>query len=962
MRKKQGIETEEKMKRGHTRNKCRSLLAAALAVLLFFVCLPLPVGAEEEDPVQRTWWARIAAGDFSMLEEEAQETRTLLVRTHGSLREYSDFIPQDINGDGREELLWCYRSGGDEPVCLLAAFANENNNVRMVLCTPQNASRDILLPSAEEEECYLVNGERILYLNHNTWTVSEVHCTEVLFDRHFDSFAGEGLSMYLVADEETYTAEVDAAVRRRLSFVDGRGVWYFRVPTGSETDEGIPIGADAFMAALLELTGRSFAQLLPAYETMRTGIERGVARHLYSFRTGLSRRDVFCSVAWPQIDADASSFSPAINAILKQEAFEMTGLFTDTEEGVPAEPEEVLDRYLADRASHGYGSDVRYRILHDDDTLVSVLFREEGSGRLKLLTVSKLNGRQIQIGDLTTTKLLSAALQKNSAEVFALEENLKRRREEETDGELIRKAFEETLASSEDWKSIGLDEQYLYLVLQEETQGAFLLRVPRWEAGVDSPGHMHLLTLHRAYPFLREVLDDAECLKVRRRAGGFDIDYRTMDGGSVSARLVNAEEEAGTFDSPEAARDYYMAQFADVTGFTTGSFLRQDAAAEEDPEHPDSRGRFYATETAFGEGGHALLTAGERAYELTQRCRSTRGGFLLREDDAQTDVEGMLRMEADGNGLWNNTKDVSRTLIRRLTEEKTVRIEFTKPVPRRIRMRIVPEAEGGILAETELELTELPPYRFADFNADGIDDLAVTVGEEERLFLYDDASAAFTAIPSLYEEYETWVQGGYGGVTFRYDAGTGYLLLLYSTEEDADYKRSLYLPEQPEEAVRELQLGETYRGDYRYEITDRTGERAETMLLLICAPDAPEAYDSIRFAEELFRSRYVFDERIARPDAGAEGEGETGAEGGRGAEVRVILGQLYRPDLFAPGYEYRLYLLEEGGTLLYTYDVPVTDLLTEVQRGTAEGKEALVLRFETGEVLTLPLDGLYGQD
>ncbi|MBR0090100.1 MAG: hypothetical protein IJP92_00140, partial [Lachnospiraceae bacterium] len=623
--------------------------ACCLTGCLLAVLFVAGTAHAEEEPSPASWTERIEAGDFLVLTKDPQELQSLLSRTYENLQAASRYVLQDINHDGAEELLWLFDDAGGDVTYVIAAFAKGADGVRTVLVAEQETSGGFLYPVLTDESVFFMNGERMLKLQHNTWLVSEFHCTEVLFDRGFDTFAGEGLTMYLVTDGDAYEAQVDAALKRRLSFLDGRGVRYFQIPVGSSTDEGIAIGADAFMEAFKELAGKPFAQIAPAYETMRTGIERGVARHVVAGRPGEEGNATSYPLAYPQIEEDASAFSPAINTILQQEAFSMA-------EG-----------------------EVSYRILHDDDTMISVLFRsvngEEGGEELKLLTVSKLNGRKIQIGDLTTTERIIKALEKNAAEVFALDKEMRRVRDDSIDKEAVKAAFEETVSASEEWKSIGMDEQYLYLSLRMSADRETLLRLPRWEAQVDSPGHMHLLTLHRAYPFLKDVLDDAECLTVRRRAGGFDIAYRTMDGGSVTARLAGTEEKRREFETPEQARDYYMAQYADVTGFATGTFERQDAASG---DMRGDGGMFDTVETAFGEGGRAFIYAGERAYELTQRCQSTRGGFLLRRDSGLTDVAGTLRMEITGNGLWNNEQDGTRTEIRRMAEEKTFRFVFLK--------------------------------------------------------------------------------------------------------------------------------------------------------------------------------------------------------------------------------------------------------------------------------------------
>ncbi|MBR5970833.1 MAG: hypothetical protein IK016_10890 [Lachnospiraceae bacterium] len=922
----------------------RTLLLLLCAFVLFVSRVAALRVRAEEEPKPPSWPEGILSGDFSGLTGTDAETAAVLGKTYERLYRDSRFELRDLNHDAVEELLWLYGGAEEDPLYLLAVFAEDAGDARLVMHMPEDGGAGFIDPSGDRAAFYIAHGEQILYLQHNSWTVSEVHCAEVLFDRQLDLYAGEALMMYLVEDAEAYGSSVDAAVRRGLSFVDGRGVWYFRLPTGRATDEGIRIGADAFMTAFRERCGTSFAQLLPAYETMRTGIERGVARQQFQYRSGRAEEQLSFSVTWPQIAEGASSFSPVINTLLKQEAFALTNAY-DPAADEAAAPEQAVQKRLS--AGEGENEEVRYRILHDDDTMISVLFRHRAGDAqtLKLLTVSKLNGRQIQIGDLTTTERLTKALGKETAEVFVPDEDLKRRRDETKRREEIQSVFEATTASSGDWKSIGLDEQYLYLVLREEGAEPFLLRVPRWEAGVDSPGHMHLLSMHRAYPFLKDVLDDAECLTVRRRMGGFDIEYRTTDGGSVSARLSDAQDMPKAYDSPDRARDAYMAKYADVTGFVTGSFAWENPAAGETVE-----ASFDTVETAYGEGGRAFLSVDGKGYELTQRCSATRGGFLLREEDGSLRVSAVLRMEEDGNGDWVNTEQKGMTVFRNVSEETRLRLVLSEPSEALVRMEVFSEREEEErrILQTEFEEAELPVLHFPDLNADGTDDLELRFAELSYLYMYDPEEDALRALPELRERYAAGETEGF--VSVRYDPGAGAMIVTLYDGDRKEQERLLHLTEQPEVAVREYR-SEEKDGERRFVVTDPTQDPAETIAVFRAPSASPEAERMRHLAEDLFRAVYVFDEGLPMPaPAGEEGEGRT---------LRVILGQLYQPDLFSPGYKNRLYVLEEGGELLYTYDIPAEEKVTGVTKGYANGEESLLMQTEGGEPFTLPLSGLY---
>ncbi|MBR0092862.1 MAG: hypothetical protein IJP92_14310, partial [Lachnospiraceae bacterium] len=231
-------------------------------------------------------------------------------------------------------------------------------------------------------------------------------------------------------------------------------------------------------------------------------------------------------------------------------------------------------------------------------------------------------------------------------------------------------------------------------------------------------------------------------------------------------------------------------------------------------------------------------------------------------------------------------------------------------------------------------------YRFTDINEDGYEDLEVTASGETYRCFYAAKTEEFQAAPEVLNR----------AVSFRYDAGTGYLVV---TERQAEgyEERALYLPEDTEQAARKYEE-EAVSGGIRYRVSDLTTGEETVLMELTVADDAADDGEGARVADELFRTRIVWQEVTDAP-AG------TAAAGEESKKVRIIAGQFFRQDLFAPYYENRLYLLEEGGGLLYTYDIPVQERLERVTRGYVNGEEALSLYFETEAPVTIATGSLY---
>ena len=158
----------------------------------------------EEMPDENDIPGRLKYGDFSVLEGLDAEALSELEQVHADTKGSSRYLEADITKDGKRELLWLVARNDMKTEVVIAVFTGTGDTRKRVLWDPET-----------DDDFYLAGREGLVYIRKNEWAVSEVHCTEVLFDRSYELYGGDALTMYLVQDEDSYLNDVDAAMRKR---------------------------------------------------------------------------------------------------------------------------------------------------------------------------------------------------------------------------------------------------------------------------------------------------------------------------------------------------------------------------------------------------------------------------------------------------------------------------------------------------------------------------------------------------------------------------------------------------------------------------------------------------------------------------------------------------------------------------------------------------------------------------
>ena len=836
------------------------------------------------EPDESDYEGRIAAGDFSVLTDEPVNTLQMLSSVYQDVRDRSSYRNKDITGDGVQEYLWLVGTEDTKAEAVIAAFVREKQAMRMILWDPETA-----------EDYYAEGADGLVYIRKNEWIISEFHCTNVLFDRAYNLYAGDGIFLYIVSDETAYQEDVDAALRRRMEDVDGKGVWYYALGTGQDIEQAERLDASDWIDRFHAMTGTTLLYAAPGIEEIRSGVEAGVARKSFMVSRRRANGDSYEeAVYYPQMTEGDKILS--VNNVLRDAAFEaLIQGYPDVRAGET--PEAYLQRMKEDQKV-SRTAESSFRLVSDTDALLSVLYRTRRGAdgvfdktEISFLTIDKQTGRQLQIGDLTNADTIEEAVANGDAELFyASGDDIVFERDDDPkhDVNWIADVFSYTRSAGDVWKKAGLDEQFLFIVVitDRETGSEAILRIPRWKVGMPTPGHMELLTWHEAYPYLSRTLDMATSLTVRKNPGGFSIAYRTDEGGKVSLDLRDSTRElpeSGT--PPEACRDFFAGAFEDMTAFAVGTF---------------EAGDFYAVEQNRGAEGSVFLRVGDHRYVIEQSCINTRGGVMpIRQGSraAQAlDTEGSLFTDSFGAGIWHNYDTGTLTLTRRITLEEMYAFTLIPDPgsPAKDRFERLEVGPAGGVPESFTLSANKGQYLFRDINSDGYADF--TVGEireedhkDEQNFFYHPELARFVAGPEILQ----------GDTPYRFDAETGYALV-----GDPEREVTLYAFD-AEGAFRALRrMTRTQEGDKThltirtlpdpYE-TDPAQEEDMPEELLVDDTLSGEALDD---AEILFRSEIVWQ------------TGLNTASGGR-----ILVTRRNASDIIQPLETVRIYVLDRAGRL-----------------------------------------------
>ena len=833
----------------------------------------------EEVPDENDKAGRLKYGDFSVLEDEDAETVSAMEAVHAETKGRSRYLEADVTDDGSRELLWMVARNDMKTETVIAAFTEKGGSWKRILWDPE-----------ADGDFYLAGRRGLVYIRKNEWAVSEFHCTEVLFDRGYEMYGGDSLTMYLVADEDAYLNEVDAAMRKRLSDITGRGVWYYTLKTGEPQEAAEKVSSGEWMSRFAKMAGEPFAYVAPGIETIRTGTETGIAKNLFLARRSREGAPSYEeALYYPQLTTGERR--DAMNNLLRKGAF--AELLGDAEGRRAADdPETYFETLIADeRISRNAVMD--YGVVTDTDALLSVLFSglwKEGDDEgehLSFLTIDKAAGRQIQLGDLTDVSRIEDAIRNGYGEVFFVDTSdfsYTRDTDKTHDADWLLSVFEQTRKTTDAWKKIGLDEQYLFftVVTGTETEADAVLRIPRWEAGLQSSGHMALFQRHALYPVLRETLDMAQSLVIRKQPDGFLVSYSAKDGGRIRMDIHRTDTELPTDYSPEAERDYFGSMFPEMTAFAAGTYSVNGGRGR----------RYYAIEQEYGDTGYTFLETEDGVYVLDQKGRGTRSLFLT---DAKP-REGVLTVSPycslydDGvhDVTWKNFTDGGMRLSHEISDG--LWFDYTLYPAKDpsdgyeqigIAMR---EGEGGVRFDTGTKDTR---YTFRDVNADGYDDL--TFGEiaeedhtKERNFLFHEGLREYVEGPPELEKK----------TPYRFEPETGYCftgegtgrVTLYAFDEEGVFhaRRSLETKGSGEKT--------------RYRLTTTDGE--EQTVLVDGRADAG-------MIQTLFSSVFLWQGTLdVHP-----GNGETGPL------LRVMITKKRASDIIDPYDVYRVFVADDGGKL-----------------------------------------------
>ena len=822
---------------------------------------------------------RIKYGDFTVLENTDAEAMAEMESVHADTKGRSRYLEADVTRDGAHELLWLVARNDMKTEVVIAVFAEQGGNWKRILWDPETGN-----------DFYLAGREGLVYVRKNEWAVSEVHCTEVLFDRGYELYGGESLTMYLVADEDLYLNEVDAAMRKRLDDITGRGVWYYMLKTGQPQEDAEKVSSGEWMSRFARMCGAPFAHVAPDIETIRTGTETGIAKNMFLARRSREGAPAYEeALYYPQITT--GDRRDAINNLLRKGAFaELLG----DEEGREAadDPDTYFDRIVADEKI-SRTSVMDYGVVTDTDALLSVLFsslREENgeaTEQLSFLTIDKKAGRQVQLGDLTSVDKITEAIRNGYGEVFFVDTtdfSYTHDEDKTHDAGWILSAFEQTRTRTDAWKKVGLDEQYLLFAINtgEEQNTEAVLRIPRWGIGLSGGGHMALFKRHPLYPVLRETFDMAQSLVVRKQPDGFLVSYATKDGGRIRMDIYASDETLPENASPEEERDYYARKYENMTAFAAGTCTVTGGKSY----------RFFAIEQDYGAQGHTFLQTGDDVYVIESRASSTRELFLVNGSapGKTLSVSSYCSLHDDGvhDVVWHNYDTGGMRLSHEISDG--LWFDYTLyPAEDEadgfsqigIAMR---EGEGGVHFDTG---TRSAVYTFRDVNDDGYDDLTFgEIGETdhggERNFIFHEGLREYVEGP---EELE-------GKAAYRFEPETGYCLIGEGTDRVTLYafdEAGAFVP---------LRRLETKGGTSSARARMILNENEEERVIVDGEADA-------QAMQTLVTSVFLW-QGLVDTDPDEEKEGDL---------LRVVVTKKRASDIIDPYDVYRLFVMDDSGKL-----------------------------------------------
>ena len=785
----------------------------------------------ETEPAAEDLYGRLQVGDFSVLTKSSPATTAELEDVFAAVRGHSAYSVMDINADGTDELLWQIYRENKTDARVLAVFSDANKT-----------GADLLIwdPTEDDNEYYLAGTQSLLYIRKNTWLISELHVTQVLFDLEGEEYAGDGISMFLVEDAVSYKEQVDPALQDRMSFITGAGVWYQRIPCGKTVEEAPVIGKTEYDLLLEEMTGLSLADISPRAEIKRVSVGRTLSGETEIFRRVRYNTPGFdVRISYPVlVNGDKAS---TINEAFRGKAYEM--LFEESEisadsnqvsadenrqsDGLSDTVQEDADLQGADaykteveamQADYesALWAQVSYLILDEDDEYVSALFakevpddpsllQSEAAAGIKLQPVSydRVNGRQLQLGDVAAVADVRQAIKTSQCVVMRWEEGrLQKDTELSQDQAFQLQQFDATCSGDPSWKNIGIDEQYIYIVLHEQETDEVVLRIPMWSVGVSSAGHMQLLTMHRTYPFMKPVLDWMTQVRVRKSGEGFKIDYVAESGAPVTMYLTQDKEPLQDPMAPSESRDYFAGMYEDSISMYQTGILSQTGGEEFN---------YYAVEEGFGAAGHVFFELDDIAWRLDYTGRMAQSFPILTDDMELGDLTykngGQMTRDSLRYEQWQDETTGNRRLEYMVAEdngeEEPLMYVYT------LYNETVADDNGAEQMQTMLSIypkdnpraevsfsteAQEQTVTFRDLNADSYPDLTIGIvrtndHSDERNYLYNPQTHAYMQGPAELEEqndYRVYPDAGFVVVTDKaYSNGTRLIKYRWNTVGEA---------------------------------------------------------------------------------------------------------------------------------------------------------------------------------
>ena len=763
----------------------------------------------ETEPSEEDLYGRLQVGDFEVLQGTDADTVSALEEAFAKERGHSVYSVADVNADGTDELIWQILRENKTDARVLAVFSDRLRE-----------SAELLMWNPDENlnEYYLLGTDSLLYIRQNEWYISEFHVTRVLFSLTGEEYAGDGISLYLVEDEAAYQEHVDPALQKRMSFITGAGAWYQRVPTGKTVEDAPVISKQEYDELFVQMTGVTIADISPKMAVKRQMSGTYVTGEADIYKRVRYNTPAFdVRVTYPHLmNGDkAETINRALSSRAYSLVFEEDASPAPTEgDNPPADgaagaiesPETRLQAMQND-LSCSLTAEIVYLMLDEDEEYVSTLFVKKADAdemRLVLATFNRASGRQMQLGDVATAADVENAIQRGQCVVMRWEEaHLVRDVALSEDKAFQATEFAATCSGDATWKNIGVDEQYIYIVLHANSADEMLLRVPMWTIGVSSAGHMQLLTMHGAYPFMETILDTATQVRVRKSRGGFEIGYVSAAGSQVMMHQRGDDNPPRHDMTATESRDYFSDMYEEgMTAYQTGCLQRiRDSADTEGVEEPESDGQtlnYFAIEEGFGAAGHVFFEVDKETYRLDYSGRMSQGFPVLTTDTVWKSLTyapaGLMTKDSLNYEQWTDLTDDTRRLVYMVAEDNgeeepllyvfkfntQTRTDETGLDKEMTVLSVSPKDNPW--RETLFELdTDVQTVLFRDLNLDGYPDFTIgTVREEdhtdERNFLYNPQTGAYIRGPAVLETsntYRVYREAGFVIVTDRaYTAGT----------------------------------------------------------------------------------------------------------------------------------------------------------------------------------------------